>query len=171
MYRWCHWYPVLKYRELLNRGVLNRRDHCTRIGVQHGHYRDLCPEKLWSRSGSCQIYKDLSEYWTSNITVKFSVIKISYLQPSACTFVNFLMLLILEGHLHVEFVQHINYRSTMAFYTFLGVKPFSTAGINTNTKDVQWSLYWTLPGEDTPSRGINSSQYFSTMNACHAPSQ
>ncbi len=27
-YEWCHWYPVLKCRELLNRGVLNCRDHC-----------------------------------------------------------------------------------------------------------------------------------------------
>ncbi len=29
IYEWCHWYPVLKCRELLNRGVLNRRDHYT----------------------------------------------------------------------------------------------------------------------------------------------
>ena len=30
IYEWCHWYPVLKCMELLNRGVLNRRDHCMR---------------------------------------------------------------------------------------------------------------------------------------------
>ncbi len=29
IYNWCHWYPVLKCREFLNRGVLNRRDHCS----------------------------------------------------------------------------------------------------------------------------------------------
>ncbi len=34
MYKWCHWYPVLKCRELLNRGVLNRRDHCI-LSISH----------------------------------------------------------------------------------------------------------------------------------------
>ncbi len=28
IYKWCHLYPALKCRELLNRGVLNRRDRC-----------------------------------------------------------------------------------------------------------------------------------------------
>ena len=28
IYKLCYSYPVLKCRELLNRGVLNRRDHC-----------------------------------------------------------------------------------------------------------------------------------------------
>ncbi len=31
VYKWCHWYPVLKCRELLNRGALNCRDHCMTI--------------------------------------------------------------------------------------------------------------------------------------------
>ncbi len=33
IYKWFHWYPVLKCRELLNRGVLNHRDHCIYIYV------------------------------------------------------------------------------------------------------------------------------------------
>ncbi len=32
IYKWCYWYPVLKCRELLNRGVLNRGDHCIVFG-------------------------------------------------------------------------------------------------------------------------------------------
>ncbi len=37
IYEWSHRYPVLKCRELLNRGVLNCRDHCTLVPISSPH--------------------------------------------------------------------------------------------------------------------------------------
>ncbi len=65
IYKWCHWYPMLKCRELINRGVFNCRNHCTAYTV-------ATLETAWfGPKGQYSVLNDLYFKTTCNIRPHF----------------------------------------------------------------------------------------------------